>query len=214
MMALAYLVAAGLYLGLMFVVVRGAWRSGCANGGSKTKAFGLATTGFLLVYLPVFWNWIPEMLLHRYHCRKDSGFVAHVDAQKWRFQNSTSLELIDGRPIETPEKLSPRVRLTDGTERYTYFHGMLASESHSETLNPRLLNLRRSVWRLVDEKTKQVLATATDYSTGESSTQLRFWLYRSSCVEVKPTEVGKAPEQLTPLNQLFFYDNILQGVNK
>jgi hypothetical protein len=78
MIGLMLLGAGALYFGLMFFVMRGAWRAGRSEGGSVLQGLAFAFAGFLLVYLPIFWNHIPVLLEHRARCAKDAGFKVYV----------------------------------------------------------------------------------------------------------------------------------------
>lgn len=44
------------------------------RGWSRNKSWLGAMYVFLLVYLPVFWDWIPTVVVHKYYCETEAGF--------------------------------------------------------------------------------------------------------------------------------------------
>lgn len=190
MFGLVVLAVAALYLGLMLVVVRFAWRLGRAHGGTRRKAFGFASVGFLLVYLPVFWDHIPTLVVHRYHCAKDAGFTAYVDAKEWHAKNAAAVAAVNRLSRDEREAYTTLPQSSDGFERYVDFGGLLRLDSrHKRVVS--WLPVGRSEQRIADARTEQVLAIAIDYSSGSSSPEyLKWWNSIGSCIERAPIVVG------------------------
>ncbi len=206
MFGLVVLAVSALYLGLMFVTVRFAWRQGLASGCTRCKAFGYAALAALTVYLPVFWNHIPTLAVHRYHCAQDAGFTAYVEAQDWQAKNSEAVALVNQLPSREKEGAGQAVRTSDGFDRYEVFGGLLHADYRSVQVGWKGLPVWRSEHRISDAHTGETLAKAVDYSAGYGTTEdLRWWLRRSSCVTSRPTAVGEPVKPVEPRDILHLY---------
>jgi hypothetical protein len=189
MFGLMVLGAAALYLGLMFFVVRWAWRRGRANGGSMLRASMFGVMGFLLVYLPVFWNHIPVLLAHRSMCAKDAGFTAYVTPEQWIAQNKERLLALKGtnlwssKPIDHP----PR-----GYNADSFFGDLLQAERKEERLTRFGILFIRYEGNDRDISSGSLISTEVDYWAGNPE-DIRLWLYRRSCTS--PTEKSLADQR-------------------
>lgn len=188
MIGLMYLGAAVLYLSLMFFVVRWAWRKGRADGGSRIKASGFATLGFLAVYLPLFWNWIPVVLTHRSLCSKDAGFKAYVTPDQWGAQNRDQFSRLVGLDLE---KVIDSKSSSTNAFRYEFFGGLLAEERTTEVFRRYGMEFRRSERKTIDERTHTILTRRINYSVGERE-DLRIWMTFQSCF---PPDVTQPSDQ-------------------
>ena len=75
MLGLVVLVVMVLYLWLLVWATRRGWRWGIEKKGwAGHKRWLGAASGFLIVYLPVFWDFLPTVAVHQFYCAKDSGF--------------------------------------------------------------------------------------------------------------------------------------------
>ncbi len=128
MLSLMYLGGALLYLVLMFVVVRGAWRIGRRDNGSVWRGASFAAGGFLLVYLPVFWNQVPTALSFRNACERDAGFIAFVEPKGWIDSHQKLIQELRG--ID-PEATSRSQKTSSGASRYMYMGGFLQKRTAS-----------------------------------------------------------------------------------
>ena len=176
-MGLAYLGAAALFLIVMFWVMRWGWRYGRANGGSVSKAAAFAFAGFLVVYLPVFWNWIPVVLTHRYLCNTDAGFTAYVTPEQWVEQNRSHLSPAKAAELET---LANSETLPSGAVRYDILPGLLKREQTDEKWQQYGLNFYRVESRLFDARNNFLLTKRVDYAVG-SRDDARLWLRLTGC---------------------------------
>lgn len=209
MFGLMVLGAAALYLVLMFVGVRWAWRKGRVGGGSLLKASAFAVIAFLVVYLPVLWQLLPTMLLHRHYCQKDSGFSARVPAEQWLTANEAQVRAVRALLSTQREAISKDTMLPDGFSRSIHFDGLLASDFKSEKLDAWGGAVSRLTWRTADAASGEVLAVAIDYRSGYGD--LRSWLNAESCVSRPPVAVGEPVKRVMPLDYKQVYDRILQG---
>jgi hypothetical protein len=172
MLGLMYLGAAALYLTLMFYVVRWAWRTGRAGGGSAVKASAFAFVGFLAVYLPVFWNHIPIVLAHRSMCAKDAGFKVHVTPAQWGAQNKEVLGSLRGVDLD---KTTASRTLASGFSRYEFFGGALSRETKTQIGRLFGMNVVRAESKLLDARTGEVLTSRIGYAVGPRE-DARIWL--------------------------------------
>lgn len=187
MIALSYLLAAAAYFALMFFVVRAAWRYGSKH--SKQRAWAFAIVGFLVVYLPVFWDHIPTVLAHRYYCAKDGGLTVFKDPQQWLAEHQDELESLrvksGGEPVNQ--------MLPDGWERSALINRDVAVETQQRnmTILPGV-EIWRNAKRLFDVQSGNVLATHVNYGSyyGLSHGGVRFWLWNRGCDETSRQEFG------------------------
>jgi len=200
MLGLMYLGAALLYLTLLVVVVRWAWRQGRQDGGPVWKGAALAFLGFLLVYLPVFWNQIPVALSFKSACESDAGFIAFDDPEDWIASHRKAIQELHG--ID-PEKTSKSQKTSSGASRYTYMGGLLAKEDSFAERDVLGISLGRLESLIVDTGTGQVLGRVVDYSLG-SREDARIWLTRRSCFS----------DDRHPLSQMSKFNQQLKGALK
>lgn len=181
MIGLMLLGAGALYFGLMFFVMRWAWRAVRADGGSVLAASTFAFVGFLLFYLPVFWNHIPVLLAHRSMCAKDAGFKAYVTPEQWIAQNKEAIGKLTKEYVREQERSSKSVEIADGFRQEIYFGGLLATERRGR--NHQILNveIHKSEQRIRDATTKQLLATYVDYSASGHRDDIRGWIFPARC---------------------------------
>lgn len=205
MFGLIVLAVAALYFSVMFFAVRWAWRIGRANGGSRGRAFSCAALAFLLVYLPVFWDHIPTLVVHRYHCAQDAGFTAYVDAKQWQAKNAEAVAAVRRLP---PREQVAFVRLpmsSDGFEQSIEFGGLHRFDSRHRRVLP-WLSVVRQERRIADARTGEVLAVAVDYSAGSSRPEyLRWWNSIGSCVKRAPAVVGQPDRPTQPYSRFVFF---------
>lgn len=184
--------AAALYLTLMFFVMRWSWRKGRANGGSVLKAALFAALGFLLVYLPVFWNHIPVLLAHRSMCAKDAGFTAYVTKEQWVAQHQDAIAKLSKEEVSQQERNSKSVPTADGFQREAYFGGLLATEWRNTKHKVLNLEIGRSEQRVRDAQTNQILAAYIDYAASLWAQDNPIgWIFPSNCFEKLDAENPK-----------------------
>jgi hypothetical protein len=148
------------------------------TGRSK---WGWGIGAFLLVFLPVFWDWIPTVATQQFYCAKDSGFWVYKTLDQWKAENPGVMETL------VNNKGAPSTRQGD-MENYTdtYFFNTRFNwvVKHNGQL---LFNRWRHEQEVVDTKTKAVLARYVDFSTSQERQQAgwsgwKFWLASRHCV--------------------------------
>lgn len=195
MYGLIVLGVAGLYLALMFYVMRSAWRAGRAENGSLLQASCYATIGFLIVFLPIFWNWIPVSLKYRQLCEKDAGFVAHMTPEAWADSNRERIPRVVGMDLNKMTK--PRESHNDFS-RYEFFGGLLARESREEKFRYLGVDFHKLDNRLLDTLSNKTLSTRIQYFAS-SREDARIWLIKRSCSGNEIDYLGREEDFLSKL---------------
>jgi len=176
-MALAFFGLLGLYLVLVATLTTLAWRAAKRRGVAGWK-WGLPT--LIVLYLLVFWDHVPTLLLHEYECRTRGGieiFMSPEDlANKsasfttpgWRISSKEASELRDGPAVDQRE-------------------ARIASVKHVWTVSNLVPVIGISV-SLLDRSDEAMLARFTYFLAGHRITQdqltqatWKLWLHRGSC---------------------------------
>lgn len=186
-MGFVIMVVMGVYLALSIFVVT--WAIGHAKkSGLSVKKWGWGAA--LVMYLIPFWDWLPTVATHQYHCANDSGFSIYKTVNQWKAENPGVMETLvetnnspEGAPPNWPMENWEGRRIASINQRF----GMVY-KSHLSV--PEEGELFLHVWRwqneLIDKKTGEVLARRIDYSTGNGliggEPELKFWLHSNHCV--------------------------------
>jgi hypothetical protein len=181
MYGLIVLVAVVVYLALLIFATRSAFRWAQKRGWSRRKSLAVAAGGFLVIYLPVFWDHIPTLATHRYSCATEAGFREYKTIEQWKKENPGVAETL----VATKD-LSRLIRQGD-MQNYT----------ETETLNQRFTWVSRKTgphpvnrWRweneIRDSKTNEAIAKSIDFSSGNgfiggASVPMKFWLQLGYC---------------------------------
>lgn len=165
-----------LYLLLLIWAARRGWRWGIEKKGwtGKMRYLG-AAIGFLIVYLPVFWDWLPTVAVHQYYCAKESGFWGYKTLEQWKAENPGGMGKL--HQILKPIQRMPYGFMDVLDERF-------AIEIHRKIPVP-LLTTKVDEELLVDRKTGEVLAKSINVSSGVGNIAVgggyKFWLNQEPC---------------------------------
>ena len=177
-MGLVVLGAIGLYLLISVAVVVGAIGYARKHGKKVWRWGGGAA---LVMYLLVFWDWIPTMAVHQYYCAKDSGFWVYKTLDQWKTENPGVLETLTTQRIP----LNKFERGENYSISTTFWNARINStlKSHGKIF----LNLWRREDEITDAKTGEVLARYVDFSTSQEQRQAgwsgwKFWLDSEDCI--------------------------------
>jgi hypothetical protein len=185
--ALVVLFFVFLYFALLIAAPIIGYQLARRRGWSPGKCWSAASVGFLLIFMPMFWDWLPTLWLHSYYCDRYSGVVVNKTPGQWIGSNPAIADQL--RPI------TPPLQVGLGENYYRQLNQRIRLEiRHSE----RLLSLREERDRLVDTGTGEVLAEFVDFTTGQSGSSvdrfrdLKVWMRRESCdAEGKGTDRKK-----------------------
>lgn len=156
------LIAVTLYLSLMIGAMRFGYRRAKGNGLSNRTAWKHAGIGFLVVYLPMFWDLIPIIVAHQSLCMAKHKFVVHVDQNDW-LQANAGLELTISRAEQDGRR---RTELSEGWSGYM-INRYIAIDSRNKALFPGVLNIEQYDFRAVDVRTGEILVESTDIKVGK-----------------------------------------------
>lgn len=144
---------------LAFILAISLARGFARRNGRSPLGWGLV--GFLVVFMAIFWDWIPTVVAHKYYCSTEAGFWVYKTVDQWKAENPGVMETL------VANRGAPSARQGD-MDNYTdtYF------------LNPRfnwvvkhngqlLFNRWRHEQDVVDTKTNEVLARYVDFSTSQ-----------------------------------------------
>ena len=152
------------------------WRLGRRHGGSRRKAAGYATLGFLAIYLPLFYYQIPIWVTLRYSCWKDGGFIANVDPKEWNAQNLDRLRHLSQKELDDYVLVAGE----NGWESSLRYGGLVLYSSRSTAVlgaGPGLYKLTEE-WR--DTSSQALIATRIRYGT-DSFDDIRAWFVPRTC---------------------------------
>lgn len=169
-----------LYLAFLVWATWRGWRWAETRGWKGHERWLGAACGFLIVYLPVFWDWLPTVVAHKYYCEKEAGFWVYKTVEQWKAENPGVMEVL------VANKGAPSTR-----------NGDMVNFADTHFLNQRinwvvkhngqyLINRWRHQQDVVDTKTGEVLAAYIDFSTAQQQRQAgwsgwKFWLENGHC---------------------------------
>jgi hypothetical protein len=173
MIGLILLIVGAIYLVVLVIVTRAAYRWAKNKGLSKVKCSLAAAGGFLVVYMPVFWDHVPTLIAHQYFCAKDSGFWVYKTLDQWKVENPGVAEtLIANQSVITAQNayvLNQRFSWTVHETRFFPLNYMIRTE-----------------WQVVDSKSNDALAHYVNFSASHERRQAgwsgwKFWLDNPYC---------------------------------
>jgi len=173
---LSVLLAILVYLAILIGITVACFRVAKTRGWSRRKSWYAATGGFLLIFLPVFWDWLPTVWLHAHYCEKYSGLSVYQTPNQWRDAN------LD--PAKALVRQKPPLQIGSNNKYHFQLNQRLRWEVE---LVQQSLWLVRNDERVVDGATGQTLAHLIDFSTGQSTRHptsfrdYKFWMSRPSC---------------------------------
>ena len=181
-MGLVVFGAIGLYLLISVLVVRGAIGYARKHGKSAKRWGGGAA---LVMYLLVFWDWIPTVVVHQYYCSTQAGFWVYKTADQWKTENPGVMETL------IYNKAMPYVKTTYGAETALNQRFIHAYKYEG----PFLFNRWRMETEIRDSKNGEVIAHEIDFSTSQVRRQAgwvgwKFWLNSERCNVEKHRDQG------------------------
>lgn len=172
MFGLIVIAVFAVYLAVSIFVVRLVARKAKAKGRSA-KRWGIAAA--LLMYLLVFWDHIPTLVLHHYYCATKAGFWVYKTPEQWMAENPGVAETLTWREV------SPSFHNPDGSwgfrvnERFIWKH-----EQQKAVVLPVFLDIES----IVDMKNEEILVKRVSVWSGYGSLALggkdwrvlKFWV--------------------------------------
>ena len=164
------------YLVASVLVVKKAMRWAEANGRSRKRWGWIAA---MTMYLPVFWDHIPTVLLYQYLCATQQGFQVYKTVEQWQRENPGVAETLT--PL-TGIRLQ-QIGVIDGYLLNRRFANVLL-----ETRKPvPFLPVSIHEERIVDVATEETMAKQVRIGSGYGNLALggsrswKFWLKQPNC---------------------------------
>jgi hypothetical protein len=182
MFGLIVVIALAVYLAFIVAVTLYSWRSAKKKKLPLRTRFFAATLGFLIVYLPVFWDHIPTVLIHGYYCDKEAGFWIYKGLHQWKLENPGVLEKLVARKGDPHSHTSE-----NDNESYVDTYFLNERFNMIESRRGKLfLNRWRHERLLIDAKTNDVLGKYVDFSTSQQKPMAgwsgwKLWLQKDNC---------------------------------
>jgi hypothetical protein len=165
-----------LYLWLLVWATKRGWRWGIEKRGwtGKKRYLG-AMIGFMIVYLPVFWDWLPTVAVHQYYCAKDSGFWVYKTLDQWKAENPGVMDTLVANKVSV-QRIGDDENHTDTVVRNQRFNSVVQLQRPLA-----LLPVYSSTSEIVDSSNGEILARYVDYSSGKGRDYFKFWLNAQGC---------------------------------
>ena len=184
----------GIYLILLIVGTAYGWRWAKRRGYSTVKRVLCAFGGFLIVYLPLMWDWIPSELAHRYYCKKEAGLWIYKTLDQWKAENPGVWEtlIVDDKSISrdgNSTNYTDTIRLNQRID-YTITRRKISS----------LLPVFKKSHQIVDTGNGDILGVYVNVSygypgrialgvlPGEGLSGYKFWMVKTYCANSVPNE--------------------------
>jgi len=94
------------YVALLVAAPVWGYRRAAKKGLPRRQRQLWAAGAFLLVYLPLLWNWLPTVALHQYYCATEAGFWVYKTVDQWKAENPAVMETLvyekKMRQLDTP----------------------------------------------------------------------------------------------------------------
>ena len=167
-----------LYLGLLIWASWYGWRWAKRRNYSTGKRALCAFGGFLIVYLPPCWEWIPSELTYQYYCKNEAGLWIYKTLDQWKAENPDVFETLvynKDRPY--------KVYYDDKTgSKFVRFLNERINYSSERRFVFSFLPLLKKTLEVIDAKNDEVLARYIDFSYGAGFLALGGpWMQRSFC---------------------------------
>lgn len=178
MFGLIVLIAIGLYFLISVAVVRGAIGYARKHGKSA-KRWGWSAA--LVMYLLVFWDWIPTVATHQYYCATEAGFWVYKTPEQWKAENPGVMETLVANKGVSHSSQGDSDSYVDTFPINQRFNLITKHQG------PFFLHRWRREDELVDTKTNETLARYVDFSTSQHRRQAgwsgwKFWLDSEQCI--------------------------------
>lgn len=172
MLGLAVLFVMVIYFVALFFVTRFCYKKAINKGKTRKIAFLFGLLGFSLVFLPVFWDFIPNRVYFNYLCKNDTQLQVYKTFDEWNAESPGVLEtLMPFSYAERDEKIKTdpnyRNRTFDGITYEVQYANQRILFYWSRPLSQELaLQVKRTSFLLFDIKNNQVIAKINEISSG------------------------------------------------
>lgn len=178
-MGLVILGALAPYALASVVVVLLTIRHAKKSGKSATR-WGLGAA--LVMYMIPFWDWLPTVVMHQYHCATEAGFWVYKTPEKWMKERPGVMESLVPRRIGVPDRTE---RTDEDNWRLTFDLNQRISLVNSHA-GPLAFHRWKTEATLVDGGSSEVLVRSVDFYTAQTRAGggwrgWKFWLAVDHC---------------------------------
>ena len=182
MFGLIVLLVIAAYIAVSVLVVKATMRWARRRGRSATRwGWGAG----LVMYLLVFWDFIPTVALHRYLCATEQGFWVYKTVEQWQQENPGVAETL--RRSDSSKSFT-----TPGTTRgYVLNQRFVWEVVKSQPLS--ILPVWVTEHRVVDRPNEEVMAKHVSVGAGYGNLAVggegswKFWLSLPPCHSSRPS---------------------------
>lgn len=173
MIGLLFLLAFGIYLAVSVWIVKATIRWARKNGRG-VKRWGIAAA--LFMYLLVFWDHIPTLLLHKYYCATKAGFWVYKTPEKWKKENPGVAKTLTWSERSTAYDAPGIIRGYRLNERFVW---------GDQVKEVPLLPVRLVKESVIDTKTNEAVIERVYVGSGYrgGKQMLRFWTSLGPCIK-------------------------------
>lgn len=161
MIGLMVLGVFGLYVLVSIIVVTITYRTAKSNGAPEPRVRRAAGVAALVMYLLLFWDWVPTIVAKQYYCRTQGGFYLYKTLDQWKQENPGVAETLTWKL--TPDKKDSTYDPATGSQTYVLNHRFLWDLRQRKL---PLLPVTLAENRLIDCQTNEVLARQGGVWTG------------------------------------------------
>ncbi|MBT3038087.1 MAG: hypothetical protein KUF75_02490 [Candidatus Thiodiazotropha sp. (ex Ctena orbiculata)] len=132
----------------------------------------------VVMYLLMFWDFIPFHVAHKYYCATEGGFTLNKTLEEWKAENPGVAEtLVPNESVKSTK--------SEGRRRYVLNQRFAWDIYYMD----HFFGILKRDERIVDLNKNEILARYIDFSSGQSSLSpdefrdFKFWIYTESCEE-------------------------------
>jgi hypothetical protein len=183
-----------IYLALLAWATWRGWRWAVNHGWRGRKRWLGAACGFLLVYLPVMWDWLPTMAAHKYYCEKEAGFWVYKTVDQWKAENPGVMEKLAYRK-DMPKITTRWGKATVLNQRFLYLYRFEG---------PLLINRWRIEMEIRDSANGEMIARQINFYASQERQQSgwsgwKFWLNGGNCKVESHRDPGSFDQLITQI---------------
>lgn len=180
-----------LYFVVLIACTVGGYKIAKRRGLSPRKRRLGAAIGFAVVFIPMFWDTIPTLWLHRHYCQTEGGFTVYKTLEQWKAENPGVAQTLVAVPVPHNKRLvAGEVQAYQLNQRFRLEVG--------EEL--RSFGIRKRREALVDVRKGDALAEYINFSTAisdwssgiHSFRDVKVWMNRNFCTD-DPRASGRLP---------------------
>ncbi len=173
------------YIAMLVATPVWAYRRAARKGLPRRQRQLWAAGAFLLVYLPVLWDWLPTVALHQYYCASEAGFWVYKTVDQWKAKNPGVMETLVYEK-KMPQRDTPYGEATVLNQRFLHIF---------KYEGPLAINRWRIETEIRDSENGEVIAREITFSTSQERRQAgwsgwKFWLDSQRCDVEKHRDQG------------------------